>query len=91
MNDVGKLTSQVRPRAEGRPDAAHFGAGTRHDLRPMLPDEQIAYRKWKRSTLMFYGAVVVILGGLVLTGSSSTAIPDTTKEAGQAMLAVRSR
>jgi len=54
---------------EARPDASCVGSGSRHGLRPLSPEERTTYHRWKCGTLILYGAVVVVLGGLVFAGS----------------------
>ncbi len=94
MSESERLHAQVKVAGnglEGRPDAARVSAGARHDFRPMSPTEKIAYRRWMRGALILYGAVVVALGGLVVAGNSSSAIPDIAKVAAHVMLAAGSR
>jgi hypothetical protein len=68
---------------EARPDASRAGAGNRHGLRPLSPAERTTYRRWMRGTLILYGAVAVVLGGLLFAGG----VPALEKEAADARLA----
>jgi hypothetical protein len=72
---------------EARPDASRVGSGNRHGLRPLSPEESTTYRRWMRGTLMLYGAVAVVLGGLLFAGS----VPAPEKAAADARLASGSK
>jgi hypothetical protein len=72
---------------EARTDASRVGAGSRHGLRPLSPEESATYRRWIRGTSILYGAVLVVLGGLLFAGS----VPPLEKRAADPRLASGSR
>jgi len=90
MSTSARLCSQITVDGndqKARPNASYAGSGNRHDLRQLSPEEKMTYRRWKRGALILHGAVVVVLGGLVLIGSSSITIPALEKGAAHARLA----
>jgi len=85
MGTSAKVRSQntsYRNDLEASPDASRFNSGNRHDLRSLSPEEKTIYHNWKCGVLIFYGAAVVVLGGLAVIGSSSTSIPALEKRGG---------
>lgn len=56
-----------------------------------MPEEKMTYRRWMYGAWIFYSAVVVVLGGLIFAGSSSTTIPALEKGAAHARLAAGSK
>jgi hypothetical protein len=76
---------------EAGPDASRVGSGKRHSPGPLSLEEKTTYHRWMCGTLVLYGAVAVVLGGLVFTGSSSTPIPALEKGAVHARLAPGSK
>jgi hypothetical protein len=65
--------------------------GNRHGLRLLSTEEKMTYRKWMRGVWILYGAVAVVLSGLVFTGSFQTAIPALEKQAAQTTVVARSK
>ena len=66
-------------------------SGNRHHLRPLSPEEKMTYRRWMRGVWILYGAVAVVLGGLVFTGNLPTTISALEKAAAHTTLAAGSR
>ena len=94
MSTPAKVSSQIMRREndlEARPNASRANSGTRRHLRSLLPEEKMTYRRWMYGAWIFYSAVVVVLGGLIFAGSSSTTIPALEKGAAHARLAAGSK
>jgi hypothetical protein len=72
---------------EARLDASRAGSGNRYGLRPLSPEERTIYRRWICGTSILYGAVVVVLGGLLFAGS----VPPLEKRAADPRLASGSK
>jgi hypothetical protein len=94
MGRSAKVRSQItsyRNDLEASPNALRFNSSNRHDLRSLSPEERTVYHKWRCGVLIFYGAVVVLLGGLAVIDSSSTSIPVLEKATAHARLAAGSK
>jgi hypothetical protein len=76
---------------EARPNASSVSSGSRHGLRSLSPEEKMIYHRWRCGVLILYGAVVVVLGGLVFTGSFSPTSTALEKGAAHARLAAGSK
>jgi hypothetical protein len=85
MSTPAKLRSQVAG------DGGDVRPGNRHGLRLLSPDEKMTYRKWMRGVWILYGAVAVVLSGIIFTGSFQTTIPVLAKEADHTTLVARSK
>ena len=64
---------------------------SQHQLRSLPPEDRLAYKKWLRRFLLFYGAITVCLGvaaaaNYQITGASRAAADDA---AGSALVAAR--
>lgn len=94
MSRPAKLRSQITGDGndlQAQSNASRISTGNRHHLRSLSPEEKMTYHRWRCGTLILFGAVVVVLGGLVFTGSSSTTSPAPEKGAAHARLAAGSK
>jgi hypothetical protein len=83
------MPAQLRSQAAG--DEGDVRRGNRHGLRLLSPDEKMTYRKWMRGVWILYGAVAVVLSGLIFTSSFQTTIPALEKQAAHTTLVARSK
>lgn len=49
-----------------RPTAAQTATANRRDLAPLTIEEQKTYRKWRRTTLMFYGVLALFISAFLV-------------------------
>jgi hypothetical protein len=47
-----------------RPTVSQIASVTGRSLAPLTPEEQSTYRKWKRSTLIFYGGLAILMAAI---------------------------
>jgi hypothetical protein len=64
------------------PTLAQKTSAARRQFRPLDTDDLITYRKWRRTTLLLYGALAVIMAALSLT-MSPTGNPTAGNDRGE--------
>jgi hypothetical protein len=49
-----------------RPTASQTATANRKEFPPLTIEEQMTYRKWRRTTLMFYGVLALFISTLLV-------------------------
>src|ERR1019366_3303248 len=70
--DMPSSTNQVAPEEltntsrHWRPNVSQKTSAARSNFAPLTIEEKITYRKWRRATLMFYGAFAFVIAAVLI-------------------------
>jgi hypothetical protein len=63
------------------PDASRVRSATRRDVTLLTAEDIITYRKWRRSTLILYGAFAIAIAAFwIAIGASNTSLTSKNNE-----------
>ena len=62
-NQTGPSDTNDRP-GDWRPTVSQAASTTGRGFAPLTSDEQKTYRKWRRTTLIFYGVIAIFIAAL---------------------------